>query len=161
MRGQFYESSDQMPFTYFNEFARMMSASYESWFNEAAEGRTPLDQSNMPLEYRDLMTFMWQAHRLVMTSGFRSGTRLTELYVNYMLTISNGLASMSTDPSRRAETQRTLIDHTRTYLRELTNISGRESHWLEVEIEKLLTELWPEATTSSQGPHQRRANVKP
>ena len=112
--------------------------------------------------YRELIELMMQVSLACITSGSRYWQRTTELYGNYVLTISGNLSDMSAASGSREEAWVSLREHLRAYARAMGDLAEQESRLLQVELEAIERHIWPAAEAEHATPHwRRRARAKP
>lgn len=86
---------------------------------------------------RDLLGFMSQAYLVFATSGIRSWTRTARTYAEHYPALSRLLVPRSSPNANDPEEQGILLDDLRALLRELAELSGQESQWMQAELAKL------------------------
>ena len=86
---------------------------------------------------RELLAFMSQAYLVFATSGIRYWSSAARTYAEYYPALSRLLTARSSPNSNDPEEQGILLDRLRALLRELAELSGQESRWMQAELAKL------------------------
>jgi len=86
---------------------------------------------------RALPAFMSQACLVFATSGLRYWTRAAQIYGEYCPVLGQLLSATNSRSLDSTEEQRILLDRLRALLRELAELPGQESQWMQAELAKL------------------------
>lgn len=108
---------------------------------------------------RALLGFMSQACLVFAASGARYWTRAAQIYAEYSPAIYRMLAASSSRSVSDPEDQRILLDRIRALLRELAELPGQESQWMQAELAKLEGQMLSGASRQ-EGDYVRRAKYK-
>ena len=84
-----------------------------------------------------LLGFMSQACLVFAISGLRYWTRAAQIYAEHSPALYRLMTASSSSNLGDPEEQRILLDRLRALLRELAELPGEESRWMQVELEKL------------------------
>jgi hypothetical protein len=125
-------------------------------------GQTQSPSEDVSTHYRELIELMVQVSLTCATSGSRYWQRMTELYGNYVLTISGNLSDMHAASGSQEEAWGSLREHFRAYVRAMGTLAEQESRLLQGELEAIERHIWPAAEAEHAPPHwRRRARAKP
>jgi hypothetical protein len=102
---------------------------------------------------------MSQAYLMFVTSGIRYWSRAARTYAEYYPALSRLMTARSSPNSNDPEEQRILLDRLRALLRELAELSGQESRWMQAELAKLEAQMLSGASGQA-GDYVRRWKYK-
>lgn len=116
------------------------------------------DAASFP-QNKALLGFMNQAFLVFATSGVRYWTRSMQTYAKCFPELYGLLTAKNSRNLADTGVQRILLDRLRAMLRELADLPGQESRWMQAELAKLEEQMLSGASRQ-EGGHVRRARYK-
>lgn len=97
-----------------------------------------IDTDSLGGNAKELVTVMASIFKSGVTSSFQSWTRMAEANIRYMPVIAERMAKVNSGGESEDHSRALLVDASRTWMREINDISQQEARKFHTEVEALL-----------------------